>query len=321
LALQERLEPELEEIMTTAQNAQVTYRPGTDTDSYAVFAVFEQTLVDLLGRMGSNTLTHRTDPEALARMWKERRSLYTHLAHTSDQFWVAERNDRLIGFSRSIVRDDMRELTELFVLPGQQSGGVGRELMTRAFPLNGGERRSIIATSDSRAQTLYLKYGVYPRFPVYYFGRRPEPVNVTSDLVFAPISASPDNLDIVGALDEALLGHRRDVDHAWLIHDRQGYIYHREGEPLGYGYLGVRNGPFALLEPADFPAVLAHAESQAAANGQDRFGVEVPMVNQVVVDYLLARDFRLDTFMAVMMTDKPFGRFENYILTSPPFFM
>ena len=72
---------------------------------------------------------------------------------------------------------------------------------------------------------------------------------------------------------------------------------------------------------ADFPVVLSYPESQVAAQGRTGFGCEVPMVNQVVVDYLLKRGFRMDSFVALMMNDKPFTRFENYILTSPPFFM
>jgi hypothetical protein len=95
----------------------------------------------------------------------------------------------------------------------------------------------------------------------------------------------------------------------------------RNERPVGYGYLGVRNGPFTLLDETDFPAVLAHAESQALRQGRKEFGLEVPMIIQVAVDYLLGRGFRLDSFMAVMMTDRPFARFENYILTSPPFFL
>ena len=122
-------------------------------------------------------------------------------------------------------------------------------------------------------------------------------------------------------IDKRVLGFTRHVDHNWLLSDRLGYLYSRNDQPVGYGYLGVRNGPFALLDKSDFPAVLAHAESQAAAQGRTGFGIEVPMINQVVVDYLLGRGFRMDTFMAVMMNDKPFAKFENYILTSPPFFM
>ena len=313
-----------EQCKAMSSDLAITYRPGSDADSYTVFHTFEQSLADLLRRMGSTTPTSIADPQALARMWTERRSLYTHLTDTADQFWVAEKEGQVIGFARSVVRGSVRELTELFVLPGQQSGGVGRELIKRAFPpaeSDDAEYRSIIATTDFRAQALYLKSGVYPRFPIYYFGRQPQTVNLSSDLTFTPSTRSPETLEILGKLDEAVLGHRRDADHTWFLNDRQGYLYYRNNQPVGYGYVGVTSGPFALLDTADYPAVLAHAESQAAASGREHFGLEIPVVNQVVVDYLLARDFQLDTFMAVMMTNKPFGKFENYILTSPSFFM
>jgi len=296
-------------------------RPGTVADSYTVFSIFEHTLADLSQRLGSATPTSAADPAKLARMWKERRSLYQHLARTADEFWLAERDGQVIGFARSILRDGIRQLTELFVLPGQQSAGVGRELMARAFPAQGATRRSIIATADFRAQALYLKSGVYPRVPVYYFGRQPEPVALPTDLTFEPLDVSLANLTVLGNLDRELLGFRRDVDHGWLLRDRQGYLYYRDGQPVGYGYIGRRNGPFALLDAGDFPAVLAHAENIAATHNRSGFGVEVPMANQTAVDYLLTRGFKLDVFMAVMMSDQPFGSFENYIVTSPPFFI
>ncbi len=299
----------------------VTFRPGTLADSYTVFNVFEESMADLSQRLGSMTPTSAADPVALARMWEERRSLYEHLARTAEHFWLAERDGQVIGFSRSILRDGVCELTELFVLPGQQSAGVGRELLARTFPVNGAKHRSIIATADFRAQALYLKAGVYPRFPIYYFGRAPEVVRVDTDLAFEPFTASPENLAVIGALDEALLGHRRDEDHTWLLSDRQGYLYYRGDRPVGYGYIGTKNGPFALLDASDFPAVLAHAESEAAAQGRDEFGLKVPMVNRTTVDYLLARGYCLDSFIAILMSDAPWGKFENYIVTSPPFFV
>ena len=50
-----------------------------------------------------------------------------------------------------------------------------------------------------------------------------------------------------------------------------------------------------------------------------RFGLEVPIINRPAVDHLLARDYRLDTFVAMWMGNTPFGRFDPYIFTSPPF--
>jgi GNAT superfamily N-acetyltransferase len=299
----------------------VTFRIGTVTDSRLVFNVFERTLADLNRRMGSTERTSASDPVALERMWQERRSLYEHLARTADHFWIAEYEGSAVGFARSVLRDGMRQLTELFVLPDAQSAGVGRELFSRAFPLDGATRRSILATTDVRAQARYLKSGVYPRFLVFYFGRTPELVEVPASLKVEPVSAMPSTLAQLANLDREILEFGRDVDHVWLLADRQGFLYHWDDRLVGYGYVGVRSGPFALSDSGCFPAVLAHAERDAAQHGRDHFGIEVPMVNQVVVDYALARGFRMDSFVAVLMNDAPFGRFENYIVTSPPFFL
>lgn len=51
------------------------------------------------------------------------------------------------------------------------------------------------------------------------------------------------------------------------------------------------------------------------------FGLEVPMINRTVVDYLLGRGFCIDSFVALSMSNQPFGRFEFYIATSAPFFI
>jgi hypothetical protein len=254
-------------------------------------------------------------------MWTERESLYKHLARTADQFWVAEQGDQMIGFARSILRDGVRQLTEIFVLPEAQSSGVGRDLFIRAFPADSDQRKNIIASLDLRAQIHYLKAGLYPRFPVYYFGRSPRRVALNTDLYIEKMVLTTDTLDMLGEIDQRIIQYRRDVDHTWFSEDRTGYLYYREGRPVGYGYAGIRSGPFALLDPEDFPAVLAHAENQAVAAGRKHFGVEVPMVNQHAVDILLARGFRIDTMMAVMMNEIPFGKFEQYLLTSPPFFI
>jgi hypothetical protein len=198
---------------------------------------------------------------------------------------------------------------------------VGRALFGRAFPREGATRRSIIATTDLRAQARYLKSGVYPRFPIMYFSKEPKPVPQTSELVFEPMNAAPETLNILDGIDEYILEFRRRADHEFLLGDLQGWLYLRDSKPVGYGYTGKRNGPFALLNPADFPAVLAHAENQAVERGRDHFGVEVPLHNRHAVDYLLSHGFAMDAFIAFFMSDKPFGKFEQYIVTSPPFFV
>jgi GNAT superfamily N-acetyltransferase len=300
----------------------IQYRPGTIEDSYAVCQVFEESLLDLGQRIGAMAITGGDDPDVMESLWERRRSLFEHLARTAAVFWVAEKDGAVIGYARSIRRGDLFELTEFFVLPGEQSAGVGGELFRRTFPPGEGGPRSIIATTDDRALVRYQKAGVYARFPIkYFYKKEPVMVEFDTDLAFEPLAANRETLEALGAVDDEILGHRRDVDHRWLIADpdREGFLYWRRGEVAGYGYLGNSSGPIALLDKADFPAVLAHAESAASQAGRD-FGVEVPMVNRAAIDALLGRGFRMDPFMALFMSDRPFGKFENYIVLSPPFF-
>ena len=301
--------------------AAVSFRRGTMEDSYAVFELFEHTLADMVRRYSSTIPTSASDPQELEKMWQRRRSLYEYLAGAADQFWIAERSGEMVGFARSLLRDGVQQLTEFFVLPDKQSGGVGKELLARAFPPIGARHRSIIATIDPRAQALYLKAGVYPRFPIYYFGRQPEAVNYPSDLEFVTLEKTAEDFAILGELDREILDHRRDEDHRWLMGDRQGYLYYRGGSPVGYGSTGASNGPFALRDPADFPSVLSHAERMAVTGGRQYIGFEVPMVNRAAVDYLLVQRYRIDNFIALWMCDEMFGNFDRYIVTSPPFFL
>lgn len=302
-------------------STEVTFRRAGEADSYAVFEVFERAFGDLTRRLGSTQRATAGDPEAMARMWKARRPIYEHLARTADQFWVAEKGGRVVGFSRSILRDGLQELTELFVDPDVQSSGLGRELISRALLQTDASLRLIIATSDMRAQALYLKNGVYPRFPLYYFGREPQRVDVGTDLTIRRAEATPEVLADLDRIDAEIIGHRRSKDHIWLSANRELYLYQRHGNVVGYGYLGPANGPFALLDERDYPGVLSHAESQAAEAGYPEFGLEVPMVNQQAVDYLVGRGFKLSSFMATFMSNKPFGSFERYLIIAPPFLL
>lgn len=299
----------------------IRYEPGNAKDNYELFLLFEETLADFVHRLGFSGATSWGNKEKLAKTWQKRQSLYDHIALTSEHFWLAKKDDQIIGFARSIVRDGVRELTEFFVKPRIQSSGVGRSLLERAFPLEDADRRFIIATADFRAQALYLKSGVFPRFPIYYFGKAPEQVPFTSDLQYLPLENSVGTLNTLAAIDQEIIGFRRDADQQWFLANRRGFLYVRHGRPVGYGYVAESSGPFALLDAGDYPAVLAHAESTAQADGLDKFGVEVPTVNETAVSYLLSRNYKLDVFIAMFMSDRPFGNFDRYIITSPPFFV
>ena len=299
----------------------VCYRLGTFADTRAINAVGERSFDDLSQRHGWNAGAPGIDEAGIERELEVQLSLYRHLAETADQFWVAERQGKIVGYARSIVRGRLRELTELFVLPEAQGAGIGSELLRRTFPANRSELRCILATPDLAALAQYLKARLSIRFPNYAFARPPEANLIQTDLIFEPIAANAETLRAVGMIEQAVLGHQRDVDHRWLLADRRGLLFRRDGRVVGYGYAGAQSGPFALLDAGDFPAVLSHAEAIVASEGHASFSVVVPMVNKIAIDYLLGRGFRLDPFFSYLMSDQPFGTFEQYIETTPTFFL
>jgi GNAT superfamily N-acetyltransferase len=298
----------------------ITYRNGTLADSFAVFQIFEQSVRDLSRRLGVSAITGGDDPEVMAKLWARRKPLFDHLTKTAERFYIAEKEGQPIAYARSIQRSGLWELTDYFVLPAYQSSGIGRELFHRVIPTGDYKHKVIIATTDARAQARYLKAGVYARFPLYYFSKKPEPVTTSSSLKFHPMTVNDETINGLAQIDGQILGHRRDEDHRWLLGERRGFLYQRNGRLVGYGYLGESNGPFALMDDTDFPPILAHAESEAAENGHE-FGVEVPLINKAAVNYLLGRGFRMDSFFAFFMSDAPFGQFDHYLFPSPPFFM
>lgn len=297
----------------------ITYRPGTLADSFAVFQVFLKSIMDYSERMNVQAITGGNDPAMLASIWEKRKPLFDFLSESASQFWLAERDGEVLGYARTIEHDGLQELTEFFVAPNQQSGGVGRELLSRAFADDGAPYRTIIATMDERALSNYMRMGVYGRILLKYFSRKAEAVSVETDLMISPLDLNV-HLEALNRIDRELVNHTRADIHRWIAGRRAGFVYQRGGEVVGYGYVGGNHGPFAVLNADDFPAVLAHAESRAAETGDD-FGVSVPMINQKAVDYLLSRKYQIDSFTTVLMSNVPFGKFENYLTFAPEFFL
>jgi GNAT superfamily N-acetyltransferase len=297
----------------------ITYRRGTIEDTFAVYQVFTKALIDLGERTNVMAITGGNDPEVMQSLWESRKPLFDFLSQDFAHFWIAERDREIIAYARSIEHDNLLELTEFFALPTQQSAGVGRELLSRAFPQTKARYRTIVATLDERALFRYLSAGVYGRFPIKYFYRQAEKVNIRTDLKIEPMQYEI-HLKHINRIDQQIVGHQREAVHRWIITTRSGFVYKRHGEIVGYGYLGNNTGPFALLNEDDFPAVLAHAESLMAESGEE-FGVETPFINRKAIQYFTERHYKIDAFTTLFMSNEPFGRFENYLCFSPIFFL
>lgn len=289
-----------------------SFREATASDSRAAFEVFIASLLDLGARLGVDTITGGA--EDIDTLWARRESMLRHVAETADRWWLAEEEGRVVGYARSTLRDGIRQLTEFFVHPRAQSGGLGRELLARVFPVEGARGRILLATQDTRALARYLKAGLTVHFPVYHFFRPRRARPPGTELDATPISPDPFGLALLASIDRQVLGFRRDADHRWLLSDRRGFVYTRNDTPVGYGYVGTYQGPFAALDPAALGPMLAHAESEALV---EEFGVEAPLINRAAVQYLFDQGFRMDPFANYFLSDVEAGKFDRYLVTTP----
>jgi len=295
----------------------VSFRRATAADDAATFAIFRRSLWDYMARSG---LLGADDPaEApVESAWPRWEAMYIHLRETAAEHWVAERDGTIVGYARSIERAGLLELTELFVDPAGQTRGIGRALLERAFPLERGRHRSIIATMDARALALYLRFGVTVDAVGGDFERAPGPVEVETDLQLE--RAGPQDTDEILQVEQAVLGHPRREDIAFLLRDRPAVIYRRGGTAAGYGFDCNEHGqfgPVAVLDPADLPVALAHLETSAHAAGLERISVSCALTNRTAVSWFLGRGYRVNPFYVLYLADEPFAQLDRYIPGNP----
>ena len=293
-------------------------RPATPDDKRASFDVFIPAVRELSARLGA---PWDPDPD---EVFTNQSAFLDFLAEHAAEWWVAEDGESgsVIGYARSLERGGLFELSEFFVLPDNQSAGIGRALLDKAFPDGRGEVRVIIATTDVRAQARYYRAGTVARFPIAGVTARP---GVAAGPALSngvePVPATADDIPALSALERAVLEFDRGDEFSWLIENREGYLYRRGGEVVGSAFLGKRGaiGPVAASDPDLLPAILDHVERRAAELEIEEVALEVPMVNEVAMRHLLGRGFKMDTFLTLLMSNRPFGRFDRFLGLSPPF--
>jgi GNAT superfamily N-acetyltransferase len=294
-----------------------TFRRGTPDDMRPCHDLLIEAVVDLTRRQGAPW-----DGSA-EESWPRWEPMYQLLAEHAAEWWLAEdaTDGALLGYARSVERGGLFELSELFVRPGSQSAGVGRQLLERAFPLGRGDVRVIIATTDVRALRRYYGAGTVARFPIATLSRAPEATPAKGqDRDLDATTATDADIPALQAIERVVLEFDRgEAELRWLLDNREGYLYQRGGEPVGFAFIGTTGvGPIAALDPADQPAILTHIERRAAALGRDELGFEVPMVNEVAMQHLLGRRFRIDTFLTILLSSREFGKFDRFISFGPP---
>jgi GNAT superfamily N-acetyltransferase len=257
--------------------------------------------------------------------------------------------EEIVGFGIAAQREHVWFLSQLYVLPSEQSRGIGRALLTQILPSlppetaeAAGEtapnprdiadrRHGILAMCTDSAQpasnALYSRFGIVPRLPVFNLVGMPNPAALSrlpAGVVAVPFgrpdsadSADSAESDAIDAIDREVLGYAHPADHAYLrANGRTGFVYRTDDGPVGYGYSSEagRFGPVALLDDTLTAPILGHLMTAIRPRGAT--SVWVPGANDRAMVALLRAGLRIEGFPALLCWTRPFARFECYLPAS-----
>ena len=295
----------------------ITYRQARRTDMLGCARVFIRSSRDLSRRQGNTVPSTRAIDITPA---------LAHLQRTDPRgFHVAVRAGRVVAFAATILRGNTHFLSMLWALPGLQSKGVGRRVLTRAFE---GPRppasavRCVFASLDPRAQVLYLKFGMRPRGMFYLLkgspGASPRPKHaVELEPVGKPGKTSSRMLSIAARFDRKFRGTRRDADIRFVmtLPGARFFIVRAGRRIIGYAVVNAKGrvGPAGVADPR-YSAGLAWAIKEAVREMKTKeLFVVVPGTNAGALSAFFEAGLKTE-FYGAWMSAKPVGSFDGYLL-------
>lgn len=243
-------------------------------------------------------------------------------------FWIAEENNKIMGMAIRWVRDSFWFLSYLFVAPRYQERNVGRRLLEivlhEGTPPSVDNRGVITYAYNAASIGLYMAGGMYARESLYrmtgqsaLIESRPRPEH---SLDCEKLGPGPETIDRLASIDARTLGFPRRLHHEYLLQRQDGACYaFKEGrDTAAYGYVWSNGqiGPLGALSTSAFLGALQTAFSLAATNAEE-VSIMVPGSNDLAARVALGYRFRVHE-PYVLMSSKPFGDWQCYLLHSPP---
>ena len=295
----------------------IVLRQAHPEDMLGCARVFSRTAKDLSRRQGQSP-PPIVIPDVVRAL--------SHLQHTDPLgFQVAAMDSKVVAFASTILRGNTHFLSMFWTLPSLQSKGIGRRLLTRAFTQPkppASAVRCVYASLDSRAQALYLKFGMLPRGLIYLMRGKPARSPIPARPVeLVPIGdagkTSAEMLAIAARFDRTFRATRRDPDIRYVMSlpGARFFVARRRGATVGYAIVNEKGriGPAGVLDPQDSAGLAWAVKEEARKMGADGVFIAVPGVNLGALDVFFRAGLRTE-FLGAWMSAKPVGSFEGYVL-------
>ncbi|MGN6537703.1 MAG: GNAT family N-acetyltransferase [Mesorhizobium sp.] len=295
----------------------VLYRPARAQDLERADVLVVASINDLTGRHGFGPMAVSRPPSF---------QLFS-LNDDAGGLWVAEETGDIVGFAWSWVSGDLWFLAQLFVSPGRQGSGIGNELLKRTLDharLSGAASKALITfTFNTVSQGLYLRHGMFPRFPIYILSAAGEGVSSRlrgPQLDYRPLEET--HLPDLGRIDIEALGVSRQKHHRYLIGDSatRGFGLYAAKDCVGYAYISETGhiGPLAVMRPDHLDAAFRTALRLAGEGGSPQVSAFVPGVAEPALTTAMEHGMRI-TFPMVLMSTRAFGNWSQYLPRNPGF--
>jgi GNAT superfamily N-acetyltransferase len=290
----------------------VIYRPARTEDLPRAGELVVHTLNELCERHGFGPMATVRPP------------IFSQFSLRDDPggLWIAEEANEILGFAFSWVCGDLWFLAQLFVSPGQQGRGIGQELLKRTFEhglkAKAAVRALITPAFNSVSQGLYVRHGLYPRFPIYNFSvERKDLIGSLSGeaLYCEPLENTPSHIDRLAEIDACALGVSRTKHHRFLLNDgaSRGVILYADDECIGYAYVAEGHiGPLAVSRRNALDAAFRTALKLAAGGAPPQVSVFVPGSCEAALRAAIELKMRI-TFPMVLMSSTDFGNWCQYL--------
>ncbi|WP_329250255.1 GNAT family N-acetyltransferase [Actinoallomurus sp. NBC_01490] len=143
------------------------------------------------------------------------------------RFLVAATDETVGGYCAVRHLGGLTLLCDLFVDPARHGGGTGRRLLDAAFDADG--ERSTFASRDPRAMSLYVRYGMVPRWPLLYL----EGTTSFDGPAGGGVRAEAVSVAVAAAAERELNGRDRSADYAfWAATPGSTGLLVRDGDAV-----------------------------------------------------------------------------------------
>jgi hypothetical protein len=220
-------------------------------------------------------------------------------------------------------------LAQLFVAPGHQGRGIGNELLQRTLEharKAGAIKKALITFTFNRvSQGLYIRHGLFPKMPIYFFGAARE--RVMAGLPDAPLRSiaiedTAAHMKSLAEIDAHAVGVPREKHHRYLLNDpaTKGVMLCAGSECVGYAYISSDGhiGPLAVARAEVLGDAFTTALKMAADGGSEQISAFLPGTCDSALSLAVKHGMRI-TFPMLLMASPGFGDWTQYLPRNPGF--